>query len=149
LRHGTTARWTHLIFGGEPIGDLYPSFGTYVAAWVTNARHLEDDVPRALALVGAGGLIGIAVGVVLVAQRLVRWPVAMVAGLVTVFDAGGNISNGSSAVFIFALYQHALAQALSLVAIAAAIWSVQRPAAWRSLLVWATAALAMIAHRSA
>ena len=146
MRHHRVAHWTHLLFAGEPIGDLYPAFGTYVAAWVTNARHLEDAVPRALAIVGATGVVGMAVGVVLVAQRVVRWPLALAAGLLALFDDGGAISSGSGGVFVLALYQHALAQALSLVAIAAALWSVQRPAAWRSLLVWATAALAMVAH---
>lgn len=146
LRHGTTAHWTHLLFAGEPLGDLYPSFGTYVAAWVTNARHLEHEVPRALALVGAAGVVGTAVGVVLVAGRVVRWPFALAAGLVALFDEGGAVSSGNGAVFILALYQHALGQAFSLAAIAAALWSVQRPAAWRSMLVWAAAALAMVAH---
>jgi len=146
MRHHRVAHWTHLIFAGEPIGDLYPSFGTYVAAWVTNVRHLENEVPRALALVGATGVVAMAVGVVLVALRVVRWPVALAVGLVALFDDGGAISSGGGGVFVLALYQHALAQALSLFAIAAALWSVQRPAAWRSMLVWALAALAMVAH---
>jgi hypothetical protein len=146
MREGRTTRWTHLLFAGEPLGDLYPAFGTYVAAWVTNHQQLTEDVPRALALVGAGGLIAIAVAVTTLSLRIVRWPFALAAGLLSLFDGGNSVSSGSGAVFVLALYQHALGQAFSLFAVAAALWSVQRPAAWRSLLVWVLAALAMVAH---
>jgi len=146
MREGRTPRWTHLLFAGEPLGDLYPAFGTYVAAWVTNAYRLTDAVPRALALVGAGGVVAIAVAVTTLSLRIVRWPFALVAGLVTLFDGGNSVSSGSGAVFVLALYQHALGQAFSLFAVAAAIASVQRPHVVRSVWVWALAALAMIAH---
>lgn len=146
LRRGQSLHYQVDVSTGESLFELYPSVVYLFAAKAAFFFDLTDNIPLLLVRLAILTHVFTVLGAVAIARRVAPWPFAFGAGLLVLLELGTGTSGGSSGVFLWGIWHHAVAQALWLFAIAAVLDALQRPRLSASLRIWIFATLGIVAH---
>ncbi|HUH02313.1 MAG TPA: hypothetical protein VML75_09970 [Kofleriaceae bacterium] len=146
LDRGGVPSWLHGVSTGDPAYELYPVFTYYLAAKAAVLFDYRDDLPLLLLRMTICVHVAFALLAARLARRVVPWPLAMVVGLVLLYDRGGAGGGGTKSLLYYGLLHSTVAQCLWLLALTAVIDGLRRPRLATSVQVWILAALGAVAH---
>lgn len=147
LRGDGVPRWSHGLTTGEPAFDLYPSFPYYLAAALGWLFGSLDDLPLVLTRMAIALHVLTALAAVRLGLRLVPWPLALLAGVLTMVDRGaGGVVGGYMGSLYWGVFHSALAVCLWTFALSTLIDHLRRPRLRTSVLLWLLASAALLCH---
>lgn len=141
--------WSHALSTGDAPLETYPAMTYLIGGALAIVTGSEDRLPLFLLCFGVVIHALIAIGITRLCLRVAPAPVAAVAGLTQLIDAGGISAGGVAGNLEWALIHNALAQAFALFAVMAVIAAIERPRLRTTLAIWVWTALAAATHPSA
>lgn len=141
--------WSHALSTGDAPLETYPAMTYLIGAVLAIGSGFETELPLFLLIFGVAVHTLVAVGITRLCLRVAPAPIAALAGLTQIVDAGGISAGGLAGNLEWALVHSALAQAFALFAVVSVVACVERPRLRTSLSIWVWTALAAATHPSA
>lgn len=141
--------WSHALSTGDAPLETYPAMTYLIGSALAIVTGSEDRLPVFLLCFGIVVHTLIAIGITRLCLRVAPAPIAAVAGLTQLIDAGGISAGGVAGNLEWALVHNALSQAFALFAVMAVIAAIERPRLRTTLAIWVWTALAAATHPSA
>ena len=148
LDRGRIPNYLHGLNTGDSPFELYPLAMHWVTAQLARLFDMRDQVSEVMGWLAVTGYVLLAVGIARLASRMAPWPLAALAGVLAVLDAGELFAGGAIATLYFALLDQTFALVLGVFGVGALADWLRRPSWHRAVRVWILFALMGLVHPS-